>query len=162
MRVPIQPSTANPNTTTTPSVIQRRRMRPPFGSRQRSVRHSTPAGYATTAPLIESMRIDAVEIAKRRGTSDLARRRQSAINPQRTVSQRLGSELARTVRREVTTIAFKSTLLELVEAVSDYAETNAETVATVVYLVNSGRVQLCGTFRGARFDLEATSITRAA
>src|SRR6516162_247630 len=29
MRVPIQPSTANPNTTTTPSVIQRRRMSPP-------------------------------------------------------------------------------------------------------------------------------------
>jgi hypothetical protein len=59
-------------------------------------------------------------------------------------------------------MALRSTLLELVEAVSDYAETDAETVATVVYLVNSGRVQLCGNFRGARFDLEATDVTVAA
>src|SRR5262249_29866680 len=47
MRVPIQPSTANPNTTTTASVIQRRRMRPPFASGQSS-RHSTRA--ATEPP----------------------------------------------------------------------------------------------------------------
>jgi hypothetical protein len=59
-------------------------------------------------------------------------------------------------------MALRSTLLELVEAVSDYAETDIETVATVVYLVNSGRVQLCGNFRGARFDLEATGVTLAA
>ena len=59
-------------------------------------------------------------------------------------------------------MALRSTLLELVEAVSDYAETDTETVATVVYLVNSGRVQLCGNFRGARFDLEATDVTVAA
>jgi len=59
-------------------------------------------------------------------------------------------------------MALRSTLLELVEAVSDYAETDAETVATVVYLVNSGRVELCGNFRGARFDLEATDGTVAA
>jgi hypothetical protein len=59
-------------------------------------------------------------------------------------------------------MALRSTLLKLVEAVSDYAETDAETVATVVYLVNSGRVQLCGNFRGARFDLEATDVTVAA
>jgi len=56
-------------------------------------------------------------------------------------------------------MAVRSTLLELVEAVSDYAETDIETVATVVHLVNSGRVQLCGNFRGARFDLEASGIT---
>ena len=59
-------------------------------------------------------------------------------------------------------MALRSTLLELVEAVSDYAQTDTEIVATVVYLVNSGRVQLCGNFRGARFDLEATGITRVA
>jgi hypothetical protein len=53
-------------------------------------------------------------------------------------------------------MVLRSTLLELVEAVSDYAETDTETVATVVHLVNSGRVQLCGHFRGARFDLETT------
>lgn len=45
------------------------------------------------------------------------------------------------------------TLLELVEAVGEYAQTEAEVIATVVYLVNSGRVRLCGTFRSARFDL---------
>lgn len=59
-------------------------------------------------------------------------------------------------------MAFRSTLLELVEAVSDYTETDTETVATIVYLVNSGRVQLCGNFRGARFDLEAIGLTVAA
>jgi len=59
-------------------------------------------------------------------------------------------------------MVLRSTLLELVEAVSDYAETDAETVATVVHLVNSGQVQLCGIFSGARFDLEATGVTLAA
>ena len=29
----------------------------------------------------------------------------------------------------------------------------AELIATVVHLVNSGQVTLCGTFKGARFDL---------
>jgi hypothetical protein len=59
-------------------------------------------------------------------------------------------------------MVLRSTLLELVEAVSDYAETDAETVATVVHLVNSGQVQLCGNFSGALFDLEATGVTLAA
>jgi hypothetical protein len=54
-------------------------------------------------------------------------------------------------------MVLKCTLLELLEAVSDYAETDTETVATVVHMVNSGCVQLCGNFRGARFDLETTS-----
>jgi hypothetical protein len=59
-------------------------------------------------------------------------------------------------------MAVQSTLLELVKGVSEHAETENEVVATVVHLVNSGRVQLCGTFRGARFDLEATGVTAAA
>ena len=59
-------------------------------------------------------------------------------------------------------MALRSTLLELVKAVSDYAETDTEVVAAVVYLVNSGQVQLCGNFRGARFDLEATGETLTA
>jgi hypothetical protein len=54
-------------------------------------------------------------------------------------------------------MVLRCTLLELLEAVSDYAETDTETVATVVHMVNSGHVQLCGNFRGARFDLETTS-----
>jgi len=53
------------------------------------------------------------------------------------------------------------TLLELVTEVSRHAESEAEVIATVVYLVNSGRVRLCGTFRGARFDL-GTDIPRRA
>jgi hypothetical protein len=47
------------------------------------------------------------------------------------------------------------TLLELVDAVSESARTEAEVIATVVYMVNSGRVRLAGNFRGARFDLGA-------
>jgi hypothetical protein len=66
------------------------------------------------------------------------------------------------VKQEVRTMVLRCTLLELVEAVSDYAETDIETVATIVHLVNSGRVQLCGNFRGARFDLEATGVALVA
>ena len=46
-----------------------------------------------------------------------------------------------------------TTLLDLVAAVSAHARSEAEVIATVVYLVNSGTVRLCGNFRGARFDL---------
>jgi hypothetical protein len=41
-----------------------------------------------------------------------------------------------------------------VTSVSAHAETEAELIATVVRLVNSGVVRLCGTFKGTRFDLE--------
>lgn len=47
------------------------------------------------------------------------------------------------------------TLLDLVTAVAASAGSDAEIVATVVYLVNSGKVRLCGNFRGARFGLDA-------
>jgi len=47
------------------------------------------------------------------------------------------------------------TLLDLVTAVAASAGSDAEIVATVVCLVNSGKVRLCGTFRGARFDVDA-------
>ena len=47
----------------------------------------------------------------------------------------------------------KVTLLDLVQAVSDFSASDAETVATVAYLVNSGKVRLCGNFAGARIDL---------
>ncbi|MBM4269068.1 MAG: hypothetical protein FJ144_21085 [Deltaproteobacteria bacterium] len=49
----------------------------------------------------------------------------------------------------------QTTMLDLVAAVSEIAETEAEVIATVVYMVNSGRVRLCGNFKGARFDLNA-------
>ena len=52
-------------------------------------------------------------------------------------------------------MAANVTLLDLVKAVSEYARTDAEVVATVVHLVNSGTVRLCGNFRDARFDLSS-------
>jgi len=54
------------------------------------------------------------------------------------------------------------TLLQLVNEVSTHAETEGEVIATVVYLVNSGRVRLCGSFKGARFDLSPDTPRRAA
>ena len=41
------------------------------------------------------------------------------------------------------------TLLDLVAAVADQAESEAEVIATVSHLINSGRVRLVGNFRGA-------------
>jgi hypothetical protein len=49
------------------------------------------------------------------------------------------------------------TLLDLVNAVSEHARSEAEVIATVVYLVNSGRVRLNGNFKGARFDLQSVA-----
>lgn len=48
-----------------------------------------------------------------------------------------------------------TTLLDLVQAVSEYAQTDAEVVATVVELINSGKVRLCGNFAGARIQFSA-------
>lgn len=50
-------------------------------------------------------------------------------------------------------MVLNTTLLDLIVAVSDCARTEEEVVATVVYLVNSGTVRLCGTFKGASFEL---------
>ena len=50
-----------------------------------------------------------------------------------------------------------TTLLDLVDAVAEYARSDAELIATVVYMVNRGHVRLRGTFKGARFDLAAVS-----
>jgi hypothetical protein len=44
------------------------------------------------------------------------------------------------------------TLLELVSAVADATEDDGEVVATVLSLLQSGRVRLCGNFRGAGAD----------
>jgi hypothetical protein len=59
-------------------------------------------------------------------------------------------------------MARQTTLLDLVKAVSEYATTDAEVVATVVHMVNSGMVTLCGNFRGARFDLSSVGMTATA
>jgi len=47
----------------------------------------------------------------------------------------------------------KSTLLELIQAVSDSARNDDEVVATIAYLINSGRARLYGTFAGAKIAL---------
>ncbi len=52
-------------------------------------------------------------------------------------------------------MARESTLLDLLNAVAIHARSDAEIIATVVYLVNSGAVRLCGTFRGSRFEVDA-------
>ena len=49
-------------------------------------------------------------------------------------------------------MARDTTLLELVNAVANHARSDAELIATVVSLVNSGAVRLCGTFKGSRFE----------
>jgi hypothetical protein len=51
----------------------------------------------------------------------------------------------------------QTTLLDLVTAVNEVANNEDEVIATVVHLVNSGLVRLCGTFRGARIDLAPTT-----
>ena len=42
----------------------------------------------------------------------------------------------------------ETTLLELVQAVSEVADDDREVVATVMHLLRSGRVRLVGNFRG--------------
>jgi hypothetical protein len=51
----------------------------------------------------------------------------------------------------------QTTLLDLVTAVNEVSNNEDEVIATVVHLVNSGAVRLCGTFRGARIDLTSTT-----
>ena len=47
----------------------------------------------------------------------------------------------------------QATLLDVVRAVSEYTTSDDEVVATVAFLINSGKVRLCGTFAGAKIDL---------
>jgi hypothetical protein len=44
------------------------------------------------------------------------------------------------------------TLLDLITAVAEVTDSEAEVVTVVQHLVNSGRVRLIGNFRGARID----------
>jgi len=45
------------------------------------------------------------------------------------------------------------TFLDFVNAVADQARSEAEMIATIVYMVNQGHVRLRGAFEGARFDV---------
>ena len=51
----------------------------------------------------------------------------------------------------------RCTLLDLVWAVHAAADSEEEVVATVVHLVNSGQVQLRGTFAGAKIRMPPTA-----
>jgi hypothetical protein len=50
------------------------------------------------------------------------------------------------------------TLLDLVQTVSHFAVNDTEVVATVTYLVNSGKVRLGGNFAGAKIALDDASV----
>jgi hypothetical protein len=45
-----------------------------------------------------------------------------------------------------------TTLLELVQTVSQFAKDDTETGMVVAHLINSGRVRFCGTFVGAKIS----------
>ncbi|HEY8518173.1 MAG TPA: hypothetical protein VIS07_21900 [Candidatus Binatia bacterium] len=47
------------------------------------------------------------------------------------------------------------TMQDLVTVVAEYATSEAEVIATVVHLVNSGKVRLVGRPRGARFNVKS-------
>jgi hypothetical protein len=47
-------------------------------------------------------------------------------------------------------MARECTLLELIQSVNALTDNDDEVVATVTYLVNTGRVRLCGNFAGAK------------
>lgn len=48
------------------------------------------------------------------------------------------------------------TLLDVIQAVSEVAASDQETLAAVADLINSGQVRLCGDSAGATIDLSAT------
>ncbi len=54
-------------------------------------------------------------------------------------------------------MARTTTFLDLVNAVAEFASSDAELIATIVYMVNGGHVQFCGTFKRSRFDLASVS-----
>jgi hypothetical protein len=47
----------------------------------------------------------------------------------------------------------KSTLLDLVQTLSSFIDDDREVVSTIVFLVNSGSVRLCGNFAGATIEI---------
>ena len=54
-------------------------------------------------------------------------------------------------------MALTVTLRELVTAVSDFAQSENEVVATVIHMINSGQVKLRGYLDGARVDYATTA-----
>jgi hypothetical protein len=54
----------------------------------------------------------------------------------------------------------ENTLLDLIQSIISEAKNDEEVVATVVYLINSGRVRLCGSFAGAKIIFPRKVIPR--
>jgi hypothetical protein len=48
-----------------------------------------------------------------------------------------------------------TTLLDLVQTVSQFATDDTEIVTVVAHMINSGKVQLCGNFAGAKITYAA-------
>ena len=59
----------------------------------------------------------------------------------------MGAATSARIEPTITEEPLRVTLLELVEAISDITNTDAEVVDTVIYMVATGRVRLSGTFR---------------
>lgn len=53
----------------------------------------------------------------------------------------------------MTDIRNACTLLDVINAVDEFAETDEELWATVTHLVNSGKVRLCGDFAGSKIEI---------
>jgi len=86
------------------------------------------------------------------------RRQRAGRPPRRTLGHHARRTWYRTCERRVgggTAIVPNVTLLDLLTEVAKDARSEKEVIATVAYMVNSGRVRLCGNFKGARFDLDA-------
>ena len=76
----------------------------------------------------------------------------STQQPQRPITDSDLAPVRAWVEAHGETLPTSCTLLELVLSVNDYTTSDVETVAVVTYLINSGRVRLCGTFAGAKIS----------
>ncbi len=59
----------------------------------------------------------------------------------------MGASTSARIEPTITEEPLRVTLLELIEAVNDITNTDAEVVETVIYMLETGRVRLSGSFR---------------
>lgn len=52
------------------------------------------------------------------------------------------------------------TLLDVINAVGEFAETDEELAVTLAYLINSGKVKLCGQLAGSKVEIIDTDGTQ--
>jgi len=80
----------------------------------------------------------------------------STRQPQRPITDSNLAPVRKWMEAHSETLPTSCTLLELVLSVNNYTTSDVETVAVVTYLINSGRVRLCGTFAGAKISFPST------